>query len=229
MRAKLRWTVLVTLLVVATMAALSLVRAKHEVQQARADIAAATIAFEIRPVSDAKPTTVDFLPASPDLRDAQIFHDSLYACGSGGLWVYDLAGNLRASYLVGRDLPPSPAVAMTVGSVAGDSEPRLWIATANAGILIFDGSRFSQLAFQTKGYGSITSLLMLPTGLLLIGFSEGGVVSYDGAKTMSYHSDLRNIPVTALAGSEADLWIGTRDRGVIHWQAGGATDFDDQN
>src|SRR5262249_48818584 len=86
-----------------------------------------------------------------------------------------------------------------------------------------------QLGFQTKGYGSITSLLMLPTGLLLIGFSEGGVVSYDGAKTMSYHSDLRNIPVTALAGSEADLWIGTRDRGGIHGQAGRPAEIEDQN
>ena len=37
-------------------------------------------------------------------------------------------------YLAGRDLPPSPAVAMTAGTVAGDAEPRLWIATANAGI-----------------------------------------------------------------------------------------------
>src|SRR5215831_2215800 len=126
MRAKIRWTILLTLVVLTTIALLSIVRAKQAVQQARTEVENATIPFEIRPVSDAKPTTVDFLQVPPDLRDAQIFHDSLYTCGSGGVWAYDFSGNLRASYLVGRDLPPSPAVAMTVGSVTGDAEPRLW-------------------------------------------------------------------------------------------------------
>ena len=42
------------------------------------------IAFQIRPLSDSKPATVDFLPAPPDFRDAQLFHDLSYICGAGG-------------------------------------------------------------------------------------------------------------------------------------------------
>jgi ligand-binding sensor domain-containing protein len=205
-----------------------IVRAKRAVEEARVDVSQSAIPFQIRLISDSKPTMVDFLPSPPDFRDAQLFHDLLYICGAGGLWVYDLAGNLRSTYLVGRDLPPSPPVTMAVGTVAGDAEPKLWIATP-AGILVFDGVRFSQIQVQAKSYGSVTSLLILPTGVLLIGFSEGGVAAYDGAAIAPFHANLQNIPVTALAGSEGDVWVGTRDRGVIHWQAGSTEEFHDQN
>src|SRR5689334_22806344 len=119
MRVRLRWAILVTVGVLMTIGLISVVRAKRAVDQLRADVAGLAIPFEIRPLSEAKPTMVDFLPAPPDFRDAQIFHDLLYTCGAGGVWVYDLAGNLRESYLAGRDLPASPAVAMTAGAVAG--------------------------------------------------------------------------------------------------------------
>jgi ligand-binding sensor domain-containing protein len=227
-RRKLRWIVAVALAVLTSLALVWVVRARRAVEEARADAAHSPISFEIRPLSASRPNTVDYLPAPPDFRDAQIFHDSLYIAGAGGLWVYDLAGNLRTSYQVGRDLPASPLVAMAVGTVAGDAEPKLWIATSGAGILSFDGERFSQILVHAKDYGNANSLLILPTGILLIGFSEGGVVRYDGAMLAPFHPDLRKVQVTALAGSEGDLWIGTRDRGVIHWQAGSTEEFQDQ-
>src|SRR5882672_7324932 len=227
--ARLRWAVLAGVVLLTSFSLFWIVRAKWVLEQAEADISESRIAFQIRPISDSKPALVDFLPAPPDFRDAQLFHDLLYICGAGGIWTYDLAGDLRATYLVGRDLPPSPPVAMIVGTVAGDAEPKLWIGTAAAGILVFDGVRFSQIQLQGKGYGNITSLLMLPTGILLAGLSEGGVIAYDGATITSFHSTLRNISVTALAGSEGDLWIGTRDRGVIHWRGGSTEEFHDQN
>src|SRR5438046_6187869 len=136
-RAKLRWTVLVGLVFLMALGMVWIVRAKRAVEEARLDVSA--IPFQIRPISDSKPALVDFLPSPPDFRDGQLFHDLLYICGAGGLWAYDLAGNLRATYLVGRDLPPSPPVTMAVGTVAGDAEPKLWIATSTAGILVFAG------------------------------------------------------------------------------------------
>ncbi len=230
MRAKLRWTVLVGLVFLMALGMVWIVRAKRAVEEARLDVSESAIPFQIRPISDSNPATVDFLPSPPDFRDGQLFHDLLYICGAGGLWAYDLTGNLHATYLVGRDLPPSPPVTMAVGTVAGDAEPKLWIASSTVGILVFDGVRFSQIQVQAdKGYGTVTSLLILPTGILLMGFSEGGVIAYDGAAMAPFHASLRNIPVTALAGSEGDLWIGTRDRGVIHWQGGTAEEFHDQN
>src|SRR5262249_6416469 len=149
--------------------------------------------------------------------------------GAGGIWVYDLAGEPRRAYLVGRDLPASAPTAMTAGTVAGDSESRLWIGTAAGTILVFDGVRFSQITLQDKSYGGVTSLLMLPTGVLLAGFSEAGVFAYDGSVMRPFHASLRNVPITAIAGDEGDLWIGTRDRGVIHWQGGGTEEFQDPN
>jgi ligand-binding sensor domain-containing protein len=228
-RTKLRWIVPVALSVVTSLTLVWIVRARRAVEEARADAAHSPISFEIHPISASRPNTVDFLPAPPDFRDAQVFHDSLYIAGAGGLWVYDLAGNLRASYQPGRDLPAAPLVAMAIGTVAGDAEPKLWIATSNSGILSFDGERFSQIRVHAKDYGTASSLLILPTGILLIGFSEGGVLRYDGSTLAPFHPDLRRIPVTTLAGTEGDLWIGTRDRGVIHWQAGSTEEFQDQS
>src|SRR5215471_3397218 len=206
-----------------------IVRARRAVEEARADTAHSSIPFEIHPVSASRPSVVDILPAPPDFRDAQIFHDSLYVAAAGGLWVYDLAGNLRTTYQAGRDLPPAPLVALAVGTVAGDAEPKLWIATTNAGILSFDGERFSQIRLRSKELGNANSLLILPTGILLIGFSEGGVLRYDGSALGSFHPNLRNIAVTALAGTEGDIWVGTRDRGVIHWRAGSTEEFQEQD
>jgi ligand-binding sensor domain-containing protein len=228
-RISLRGTTLIIVAAMTVLVLVSIVRARRAIDEARVDVARSGIHFEIRPISASRPQMIDPLPAPPDFRDAQIFHGSLYVAGAGGLWVYDLAGNLRTTYEVGRDLPPAPLVAETVGTVAGDAEPKLWIAAANASILSFDGERFSQIRIQNKEYGSPTSLLLLPTGILLIGFSEGGVIRYDGASLAPFHADFRNIPVTALAGTEGDLWIGTRDRGVMHWQAGSVEQFHDQN
>jgi ligand-binding sensor domain-containing protein len=216
-------------MVMASVSLVWIVRARRAVEEVRADAAHSGIAFEIHPFSGSKPAAIDFLPSSPDFRDAQIFHNSLYIGGARGLWVYDLAGNLRSTLEVGRDFPASPIVAMAVGTVAGEAEPRLWIATENAGILAFDGELFSQLQLHIQDYGNPTSLLILPTGILLIGFSEGGVVRYNGTTVAPFHPDLRKVSVTAMAGGEGDLWIGTRDRGVIHWQAGSMEEFHDQN
>jgi ligand-binding sensor domain-containing protein len=204
-------------------------RARRALDQAQAELRDTGIAFKIRAVSDAKPTAVDWLPSPPDFRDAQLFHDRLYISGAGGIWVYNLAGELQTSYLVGRDLPPSPPVAMSVGTLAGDSESKLWIGTANGGVLVSDGIRFSHIQIEAKDYGNVTSLLMLPTGILLMGFAEGGVVAYDGTRFKPFHPNLRKIPVTALGGSEGDLWIGTRDRGVIHWRGSTTEEFQEES
>jgi ligand-binding sensor domain-containing protein len=227
--AKLRWTVLAGVILAAAFGAFWIVRAMQALEEAKSDPSRAGVRFQFRPISDSKPDSVDFLSTSPDFRDAQLFHESMYLAGAGGIWVYDLAGEPRATYLVGRDLPASPPTAMTVGTLAGDADARLWIGTAAGTILVFDGGRFSQIQLQENGYGAITSLLMLPTGVLLAGYSEAGLFAYDGTAIRPFHPNLRNVSITALAGDDGDLWIGTRDRGVIHWQGGGAEEFQDPN
>src|SRR5262249_20064573 len=154
-----------------------IIQARRTLEAAKLDASQSRVRFQFRTLSDSRPSGVDFLPAPPDYRDAQIFHDSLCLAGAGGVWVYSLAGELRALYLGGRDLPPSPPTALAVGTIAGDAESKLWIGTAAGTILTFDGVKFSQIQLQGKGYGGIASLLMLPTGILLAGFSEAGVLA----------------------------------------------------
>jgi ligand-binding sensor domain-containing protein len=60
---------------------------------------------------------------------------------------------------------------------------------------------------------------------LLIGTRKRGVLVYDGHSLQAFHPSLAALRVTELAGSEADLWVGTQDQGVVHWQAGRAETF----
>src|SRR5262245_27144840 len=128
-RAKASLMLLTATVLAAAFSAFWIVRARQALEQAKTDASQSGVRFQIRPLSDSQPAGVDFLPAPPDFRDVQLFHDSLYLAGAGGVWVYDLAGEARATYLVGRELPPSSPTAMAVGTVAGDAESKLWIGT----------------------------------------------------------------------------------------------------
>ena len=48
---------------------------------------------------------------------------------------------------------------------------------------------------------------------------------YDGKKITVLHPTLSGLYVTTLAGTESDLWVGTLDRGVLHWHAGETESF----
>ena len=44
----------------------------------------------------------------------------------------------------------------------------------------------------------------------------------------SFHPTLDGLQVTALAGDESSVWVGTLDRGLIHWNAGGVQTLTNQ-
>jgi ligand-binding sensor domain-containing protein len=69
----------------------------------------------------------------------------------------------------------------------------------------------------------VTSLLPLGSGRLLIGTAKMGLLIYDGKTLKRFHSTTDNVYVTALAGSEAELWVGTLNDGLLWWH-GGQTD-----
>jgi len=48
---------------------------------------------------------------------------------------------------------------------------------------------------------------------------------YDGKKISLLHPTLDSVYVTALAGDESDLWVGTLNRGVLHFHAGATESF----
>jgi len=159
---------------------------------------------------------------------AALFRDRLYVAGPGGLWEYDPAGVLLHQYTVGGEVPSSPLIALATGVLSDSHESELLIATANDGLLAFNGSTFRQIRPEKDEARSVTSMLPVASGHLLFGTKKRGVLAYDGKTIQALHPLLDGIYVTALAGTESDLWVGTLDRGVLHLHAGAVDEFSEQ-
>ncbi len=168
---------------------------------------------------------IEYLNTPLSYTDVTAFGGKLYLCGPAGLFAFDASGKPDAVYRVGIDLPASPVTAMAVGSVDG---PELWLATAGEGLVAFNGKTFRHIRPDAAEHRNSTTLLPLATGRLLVGTSKAGVLVYDGRTLAPFHTSLAKLPVTALAGSEADLWIGTLDRGVLHWHGGQLDAFSEE-
>src|SRR5215467_1960536 len=153
---------------------------------------------------------------------------NLYIAGPAGLSEYDSRGKFLRDFPVGAALPGSPIVAMEVGQLAGATQPELLLATADQGILAFDGQRFRQIFPANPEIRAITAILPASTGKLLIGTKKRGVLLYDGTSIRELHSTLDHLYVRALAGSETDLWVGTLEQGLKHWHAGTTDSFGEE-
>jgi ligand-binding sensor domain-containing protein len=158
-------------------------------------------------------------------RDVALFEGRVYLCGPSGLFAYDSSGALAASYRVGLELPTGPLVQMATGIAAGSSTPELFMATAGEGLLAFDGQTFRQVRPVASDDRTLTTLLPLSTGRILMGTPRKGVLVYDGRNITAFHRALDGVHVTALAGDESSFWVGTLDRGVWHWHAGEVNRF----
>jgi ligand-binding sensor domain-containing protein len=159
--------------------------------------------------------------------DAQIFHEHLFIAGPTGLDEFDGAGGRVARYRVGAELPAAPITCLAVG-VAGDSRgPELWMGTAGEGLIAFDGRGFRQIRAEDARFRKITAVLALETGRIVAGTEKAGVVVYDGRELRPLHASLEDAHVTALAGTDASLWVGTIDRGLLHLNAGALETIDD--
>ncbi len=183
---------------------------------------------EIRFVSQPLvPRSNDFEPISAPATffQAARFHNRLYVAGPAGLLEYDLGGAPLHQYAVGRDLPGSPLVALAPAVLADSREPELILATANDGLLAFNGRSFRQILPYDADARSITSILPDASGHLLIGTKKRGVLVYDGKQIVVLHSTLKDLYVTALAGDESNLWVGTLSGGVLHFHAGQTDTF----
>jgi hypothetical protein len=197
-------------------------------RESRARVAEeSAVRFSSRPLARQIPTGLAFVGAPQVFSDARVFQGRLFIAGPAGLTEYDANGAARNRYAVGGELPPAPLVALDEG-MAGDSRsPELWIATAGEGLLAFDGRAFRQIRAEDPRLRKLTAVLATGTGRILVGTEKSGVLVFDGRSLVPFHDSLREVPVTALAGTDADLWVGTLDRGVLHWKAGVVTPIDD--
>lgn len=172
------------------------------------------IAFSTISLDRPLPAGFESISSPARFTDAAMFHGRFYLAGPSGLSAYDANGSLAARFRPGIELPPAPLTA-----IAADAQ-NLWIATSGEGLLIFDGRRFEQIRPAEQSPRNLTSLLPLESGRVLVGSEKDGVLAWGGRTLDRYRASLANLPVTALAGTEADLWIGTIDRGVFRWHAG---------
>jgi ligand-binding sensor domain-containing protein len=166
------------------------------------------------------PAGFDTFAAPAGFRDAAIFGNHIYVGGGGGLFEYDAHGALLRRFRTGLELPAAPVSAVMPAVAAGSDGPQLWVATAGEGFLALDGSRFRHIRPDAAAFRMLTSVLPLSTGRVLFGSEKAGVLAFDGKQIGVLHPSLADVHVTALAGDEASLWIGTQDAGVLHWHAG---------
>ena len=153
-------------------------------------------------------------------KSAAAFQGKIYLSGPAGLYVYTADVSLEHFYRVGIDLPTAPLGQMTVGTLADSRQPELLIATQGEGVLAFDGSRFRQIRASQVEARVVTALLPLSSGSLLIGTAKLGLLIYDGKALKKFHPTTDEVYVTSLAGSEAELWVGTLNDGLLYSHGG---------
>jgi len=204
-------------------------RARSVLREAREHVSAgASFRFSVRPLVPVIPAGLESMGAPAVFNDAAVFERHLYIAGPAGVTKYDGAsGVVAARYRVGAELPPAPVTSLATG-LAGDSQaPELWIGTLGEGLAAFDGRSFRQIRPDDARLRKITAILPVETGRILIGTEKAGVLVYDGHVLAPFHSSVAGVAVTALAGNDADLWIGTLDRGLLHWKAGAVETLDE--
>ncbi len=169
----------------------------------------------------------EWLSAPAVFSDAAVFEGRLYLAGPSGLFEYGPQGDPQNHYRVGRELPAAPPAAIAAGLSTRTAGRSLYVATAGEGLLIFDRGAsatarpaIEQVRADEAACRDLTAVLPLPSGRVLLGTKRRGVLVYDGKRLAPLHRALASFHVTALAGDESDLWIGTLDRGTLHWQAG---------
>ena len=174
---------------------------------------------------------------------------ALYVAGPTGVFVYDAQGALETHYRVGLELPASPPKGLAAGVSTTKVGRALYVATAGEGLLVLDGlesapetqfenpgqpnyprqgsgplrrpvSAFQQVRASEPDYRDLTAVLPLDTGRVLLGSQRKGVLVYDGKRLAPLHSSLAGLHVTALAGDESSIWIGTLGDGLLRWSAG---------
>jgi ligand-binding sensor domain-containing protein len=184
--------------------------------------------------SPASRAALEWISTPAVFTDAAEADAAIYIAGPTGIFDYDVEGSLRKHYRAGLELPPAPTTSLAIGLSLSKTGRSLYAATAGEGLLILDGLEraalagqksgsspaFQQLRAQDPAYRDLTVVLPLLTGRVVLGTQRKGVLIYDGNRLAALHASLADLRVTALAGDESSLWIGTLDEGLLHWHAG---------
>lgn len=221
-----RAAVLVAFAAAITVGAVEIWRASRAIRTAAEEVRAGhEFPFVVQPLAPVPNPGFEVVSSPRVFVQAARFQDHLYIAGPAGLLEYSPEGALLHQYSAGVELPGSPLIALAPAVLSDSGEHELVIATANDGVLAFNGSAFRQILPANADERAITAILPASSGHLLFGTKKRGVLIYDGKRITVLHPMLDAAYVTALAGDESDLWIGTLDRGVLHFHAGEVENF----
>ncbi|OYT71666.1 MAG: hypothetical protein CFK52_07335 [Chloracidobacterium sp. CP2_5A] len=144
------------------------------------------------------------------------FRGQLYAATSGGLTALAENGAATRRFTAADGLPDHDLTALAV------FRDRLFIGTRSAGLIEYDGARFTRHEFRQPPAAHVGALLATPD-FLIVGLLDGGLYDYDGSQFAQRFQPPRAAPVvgvTALCAVGARLFIGTLAQGLFVWRAG---------
>jgi ligand-binding sensor domain-containing protein len=171
------------------------------------------------------PASAEAVSASPGFRDLVTYRETIVVSGRAGLFVFNRDGALRRWYRTGLELPAAELSAVSTGIAAGSAAPEVFIATRGEGVLAFNGTSFRQILPTDSTLRIATSVLALGSGRILIGTEHQGLLVFDGHRLAPFHARLNTAHITTMAGSDADLWIGTLAGGLFHYRGGQMEDL----
>jgi ligand-binding sensor domain-containing protein len=201
--------------------AMTWVRASHALRDSATQTKSASqTAFTLEPVRTSA-SGFEYFSTPANYHGAAVFNGRLFVSGSSTLFEMNQAGRPKKVWRVGQDLPAAPLTVMAVRT--GIGAPELWIGTTGAGVLIYDGHSWRQLLARATELRSVTALLAFADGRVLVGTPEAGLYVSDGKRLELFHAQFQKAEVTALAGSEDALWVGTRAHGAALWRGGEVT------
>ena len=208
------------------------------------------IPFITQPAAGSNSAGFEWINAPSSHTDSALFAGRIYLAGPTGIVRLGLVGKAETEYRVGLELPAAPPVSIASGVSTEGAGLSLYVATAGEGLLILsdnsldleapdrdsapagpggpgrklenyaNGPPFRQVRAEEARYRDLTAVLPLSTGRVLLGSRTKGVLVYDGATMSVLHPSLAGLHVTALAGDESSLWVGTLGSGVLHWHGG---------
>src|SRR5580704_6935629 len=127
-------------------AALVVWRSSEAIHSASEDVRAEReVRFVARQLSQPVNAGFELISSPAVFLQAARFEDPLFIAGPSGLFEYSHEGTLLHQYATGRELPGSPLVALATDVLADSRKPELLVATANNGVVAFNGRSFRQL------------------------------------------------------------------------------------
>ena len=218
LKSKSSWVSVVLILVGVgiLIAAISfLIRWNKQIAQEREDLALAA-RVEVQESVLRAPSTdgITLFLHSADVRGTASLHGIRYFATSGGLIALDSGGSVKRRYTTLDGLTDNDLTTLAV------FHNRLYIGTATAGMMAFDGITFTGFRF-VKPRASRVSVLVPTETELLIGTLDAGLFEYDGERFSRRLNTVAGADfdkVTALLSSNSRLYIGTQDKGLYLWR-----------